>query len=175
MFGHSDDTQQTQGQGAPVSDNNQPVGSGLGLNEIPASQEPVAQANPVAQNNFFDSSSATPTQPLATTQQDNPFTTAATAPVEDTAPTSPLGGADVDLADIKQKALQELSPLVSHLEQDPLDKFKTTMMMIQASDNKNLIPEAYNAAQAITDEKAKAQALLDIVNEINYFTQQTSN
>jgi hypothetical protein len=48
------------------------------------------------------------------------------------------------------------------------------MMMIQASDNQDLIKEAYSAAQAITDEKTRAQALLDIVNEINYFTSHQS-
>jgi hypothetical protein len=40
--------------------------------------------------------------------------------------------------------------------------------MIQASDDKSMISSAYQIAQKITDEKAKAQALLDIVNEINY-------
>jgi hypothetical protein len=45
------------------------------------------------------------------------------------------------------------------------------MMMIQASDNQDLLSEAYDAAQNITDEKAKAEALLNIVNEINYFSQ----
>ncbi|MBC7546869.1 hypothetical protein H7171_03955 [Candidatus Saccharibacteria bacterium] len=77
-----------------------------------------------------------------------------------------------DLLSIKQQALTELSPLISHLEQSPEEKFRTTMMMIQASDNRDLVKDAYAAAQAIPDEKAKAQALLDIVNEINYFTQQ---
>jgi len=75
------------------------------------------------------------------------------------------------LLDIKQQALQQLSPLVGHLDQSPEEKFRTTMMMIQASDNQSLIQTAYEAAQSIPDEKAKAQALLDIVNEINYFTQ----
>jgi hypothetical protein len=46
------------------------------------------------------------------------------------------------------------------------------MMMIQASDDQSLIRTAFEAAQKISDEKARAQALLDIVNEINYFTQQ---
>lgn len=46
------------------------------------------------------------------------------------------------------------------------------MMMIQASDNQNLIQSAYEAAHKITDENVKAQALLDVVNEINYFTHQ---
>ncbi len=78
--------------------------------------------------------------------------------------------ADDQLLDIKQQALEQLSPLVDHLDQTPEEKFKTTMMMIQAADNQSLIPDAYKAAKSIGDEKARAQALLDIVNEINYFT-----
>lgn len=77
-----------------------------------------------------------------------------------------------DLVGIKQSALEQLAPLVGQLELPPADKFKTFMMLIQASDNQNLIPKAYEAAQAIQDEQLRAQALLDIVNEINYFTQQ---
>jgi hypothetical protein len=83
----------------------------------------------------------------------------------------PANDTPADLADIKQQALNQLSPLVGHLEQTPEEKFRTTMMMIQASDDQSLVKVAYEAAQQITDEKAKAQALLDIVNEINYFTQ----
>ena len=74
------------------------------------------------------------------------------------------------LLDIKQQALQQLTPLVGHLEQSPEEKFRTTMMMIQAADNADLIKVAYDAALQIPDEKVRAQALLDIVNEINYFT-----
>jgi len=77
-----------------------------------------------------------------------------------------------DLLDIKHEALQALTPLVSQLNQTPEEQFRTTMMMIQASDNHNLIKVAYEAAQKISNEKERAQALLDIVNEINYFTQQ---
>lgn len=82
-----------------------------------------------------------------------------------------LVAGDGDLMSIKQQALQQLSPLVGHLEQTPEEKFRTTMMLIQASDNADLIKEAYEAAQQIPDEKTRAQALLDVVNEINYFTQ----
>lgn len=79
--------------------------------------------------------------------------------------------ANDDLLTIKQQALKQLSPLVGHLEQSPEEKFRTTMMMIQASDDQSLITQAYEAAQSISDEKVRAQALLDVVNEINYFTQ----
>jgi hypothetical protein len=78
-----------------------------------------------------------------------------------------------DLISIKKDALQQLFPLVDHLEQEPEEKFKTMLMMIQASDDKSMLSSAYDVAQKITDEKLKAQALLDIVNEINYFTQKT--
>jgi hypothetical protein len=78
-----------------------------------------------------------------------------------------------DLAELKQQALAQLTPLVGHLEQTPEEKFRTTMMMIQASDDQSLIPQAFEAANAIEDEKAKAQALLDVVNEINYFSQKS--
>ncbi len=80
-----------------------------------------------------------------------------------------------DLLGLKQQALQQLTPLLGHLNQSPEEKFRTTMMLIQASDNDKLIPQAYEAAKAITDDKARAQALLDVVNEINYFTQQADN
>jgi hypothetical protein len=75
------------------------------------------------------------------------------------------------LLNIKQQALQQLTPLLGHLNQTPDERFRTTMMMIQASDNSALLSSAYEAAQQITDEKMRAQALLDVVNEINYFTQ----
>ncbi|HEV7455084.1 MAG TPA: hypothetical protein VGO07_07545 [Candidatus Saccharimonadales bacterium] len=91
---------------------------------------------------------------------------AAVAPADDLLTSTPD-----DLISIKQQALQQLSPLVGHLDQSPEEKFRTTMMMIQASDNADLVKDAFAAAQQIPDEKARAQALLDVVNEINYFTQ----
>ena len=82
----------------------------------------------------------------------------------------PTGASDDELIEMKQQALQSLAPLVDHLEQTPEEKFKTTMMLIQASDNADFVKEAFDAANQIKDDKARAQALLDVVNEINYFT-----
>lgn len=97
----------------------------------------------------------------------SPFATTA-----DAAPESATDGAsNHDLIDIKQEALGKLSPLIGHLDQTPDEKFRTLMMMIQASDDQALVKEAYETALKIDDEKTRAQALLDIVNEINYFTQ----
>ncbi len=110
---------------------------------------------------------------------DNP--TDAPAPAEPTANSSapalpsqpspaPAGQSEDELVNLKSQALNSLAPLVNHLDQTPEEKFKTTMMLIQASDNSALVKEAYETANQITDEKARAQALLDVVNEINYFT-----
>jgi hypothetical protein len=87
------------------------------------------------------------------------------------APAADMSGESDALLELKQKALQQLTPIVSHLDQTPEEKFRTTMMLIQASDNQALLKDAYEAAQEIGDEKLKAQALLDVINEINYFTQ----
>lgn len=128
-----------------------------------------------SQNDGFLPAPGSPAGPVdndAHTSSVNPFSSA--APSDDapiTAPSpSPVTAPD-ELLDIKQDALRELKPLVGHLEQNAEEKFRTTMMMIQASDDHSLLQSAYDAAKQITDEKARAQALLDVVNEINYFTQ----
>lgn len=78
---------------------------------------------------------------------------------------------DEELFTIKQQALGELSPLIEKLDLPPEEKFRTIMMIIQAGDDESLVKAAYDSAHAIEDEKTRAQALLDIVNEVNYFTQ----
>lgn len=105
---------------------------------------------------------------------DEPAPDSHVMPSHDTAtvvtPTTPAPNGDLE--NIKTQALQQLSPLVGKLDQNPEDKFRTLMMLIQASDNHDLIKEAYEAANKIEDETVKAQALLSVVNEINYFSQQ---
>ena len=130
-----------------------------------------------------DSNNGTANLPEPAAPADNPPTAPHVddnAPVDNQTPApeppasdqpAPDNASNDDLLAIKQQALTELSPLVQHLDQSPEDRFKTLMMMIQANDNQDLIKEAYAAAQQIPDEKTKSQALLDVVNEINYFTQ----
>lgn len=95
-------------------------------------------------------------------------TVVSTAPEPATA--TNINEGDPKLLELKQQALQQLTPLVDKLDQEPLEKFRTTMMMIQANDDKTLINSAFSTAQKIIDDKERAQALLDIINEINYFT-----
>lgn len=127
--------------------------------------EPAVDATATDTSAYNTTAMPTPADPIV-----DPTPAANPAPVvEPTEPSAPAGGS---LLTIKQDALQSLTPLLSQLDQTPEEKFRTTMMMIQASDDQSLVQTAYDAAKEISDEKARAQALLDIVNEINYFTQQ---
>lgn len=100
------------------------------------------------------------------------FSAPGAVPLPTTSTDDDAGDASVHrLIDIKVKALDELAPLIDDLDMPSEDKFRTVMMMIQASDNQDLVEKAYEIAHSIEDEKARAQALLDVVNEINYFTQ----
>ena len=133
----------------------------------PANTEPAV----IHDNPFADSSAAATVSPTPQTAAPSPAPTVSPQPTaaRPALPESPAS-ADNSLMDLKQEALQSLQPLVTHLDQTPEEKFKTTMMLIQATDNPSLVKEAYETANQITDEKARAQALLDVVNEINYFT-----
>lgn len=142
----------------------------------PAAPPPDHNFNPQpAYNSVFDED---PNNAGSLSSDDSPAPAAnnqPTAPAVDAnqstpAPASAPAPSDDELLGIKEQALKQLSPLIGQLDQNPEEKFHTTMRIIQASDNHSLIKEAYQAAQQIDDEKVRAQALLDIVNEINYFT-----
>jgi hypothetical protein len=79
-------------------------------------------------------------------------------------------GNDDELEDLKQSALQELRPLVGKLKLSPEERFDTLLLIIRSTDDKELLSEAHEAAKSITDENRRAQALLDIVKEVDYFS-----
>ncbi|UOG66604.1 hypothetical protein LRM44_00835 [Candidatus Nanosynbacter sp. HMT-352] len=115
--------------------------------------------------------------PVATDQSNEPATDitkpAAPEPVTPTpvvsAPT-PTATADPALDTIKQTALNELRPLVDKLDVSPEEKFDTYLLLLRSTDDKTLIAPAHDAAVAIVDEARRAQALLDIIKEIDYFS-----
>lgn len=115
--------------------------------------------------------------PVATDQSDEPATDitkpAAPEPVTPTPAVSapaPTAAADPALDTIKQTALNELRPLVDKLDVSPEEKFDTYLLLLRSTDDKTLIAPAHDAAVAIVDEARRAQALLDIIKEIDYFS-----
>ncbi|NCU37991.1 hypothetical protein EOL96_02960 [Candidatus Saccharibacteria bacterium] len=79
--------------------------------------------------------------------------------------TSSEGG---ELDGVKREAISELRPLVDKLALSPEEKFDTYLLLIRSTDDKSLIAPAHEAAKLIGDETRKAQALLDIIKEIDF-------
>ena len=148
-----------------INDNNQNNSSPTG------NDKPVDSASSLPPSPFMDGPASGPAALQPPSGGSAPALPDSSAPPMPSDPASPAPQNEDALVNIKTQALNNLAPLVSHLEQSPEEKFKTTMMLIQASDNSELIKDAYAAANQISDEKDRAQALLDVVNEINYFTQ----
>ena len=95
------------------------------------------------------------------------------APSEETVVTPAFPSIDEgsDLDSVKQEALQELRPLVDKLNVSPEEKFDTYLLLLRSTDDKALIEPAHEAAKGIVDEARRAQALLDIIKEIDFLTQ----
>jgi hypothetical protein len=176
MFGHNED------QSLPQPDNSDNSTTDADQVASPAPDSPAPSAPPVPDpawqhpgtplNNDNPAAPADSGTPPTSSLINPPATPAENIVHPSASHLSPAAvGTAGDLADLRQKALGQLTPLVSHLDQSPEDKFRVLMMMIQARDDQSMLQEAYDTAQKITDEKTKAQALLDVINEINYFTQ----
>lgn len=119
--------------------------------------------------------------PVATDQNDEPaIDVAKPAAPEPVTPTpvvstpapapAPAAAADPALDTIKQTALNELRPLVDKLDVSPEEKFDTYLLLLRSTDDKTLIAPAHDAAVTIVDEARRAQALLDIIKEIDYLS-----
>ena len=75
----------------------------------------------------------------------------------------------IDLDMIKNHALEDLRPLVEKLTVSNEEKFDIYLLLLRSSDDNTLVEPAYNAARSIEDETKRANALLDIIKEVDYF------
>ena len=147
----------------------------------PASQQPISDDQELAKvlagvNQQADEAAATPpTIPApsaaTSTPEEEPESTMPTPPTmpEPTMPSVAIA-ASGDLESIKKDALSELRPLVDKLNVAPEEKFDTYLLLLRSTDDQALIAPAHEAARAITDEARRAQALLDIIKEIDYLS-----
>jgi len=88
--------------------------------------------------------------------------------VDTVTPAAPVNDSNLD--SIKQQALLELRPLVDKLNISPEEKFDTYLLLLRSTDDSALIAPAHAAAGAIADESRRAQALLDVIKEIDYLS-----
>lgn len=91
--------------------------------------------------------------------------------VENLIPTDiqPTAFPGIDLDMIKSHALEDLRPLVEKLTVSNEEKFDIYLLLLRSSDDNTLVEPAYSAARAIEDETKRANALLDIIKEVDYF------
>ena len=111
----------------------------------------------------------TPAAPAADADVTTPDAIISPAPAAPDAAAMPA--ADSTLESIKQQALGELRPLVDKLQVEPDEKFDIYLLLLRSTDDKDLIAPAHEAAKAIADESKRAQALLDIIKEIDFLNQ----
>lgn len=97
-----------------------------------------------------------------------------TAPVEPPAQHGAPHTGSNELDEIKQDALKQLRPLVDKLDLKADEKFDTLLLIIRSTDDKSLLGPAHKAAKAIEDDTKRAQALLDVIKEIDYFSSQSA-
>lgn len=115
-------------------------------------------------------------QPTAATMIENAVQTPAGEPVADyivtPTPTNdvPVSADNKTLEGIRKDALNELRPLVDKLDINAEDKFDICLLLLRSTDDKTLIPAAHEAARNITDEAKRAQALLDVIREIDFLS-----
>jgi hypothetical protein len=130
----------------PISDDQELAKALAGVDSsLQFEETPVAAPAPVA-------------EPVADATTPDPIATPAFAPAAD------------DLTTVKDQAITELRPLVDKLNLPAEEKFDTYLLLLRSTDDKTLIAPAHTAAQAITDETRRAQALLDIIKEIDYLS-----
>ena len=72
-----------------------------------------------------------------------------------------------DLAGVKKDALKELVPLLDKTELSDEKKFEVYEDVINDNHDKTMIPKALEVARRLTDEKAKAEALIKVIRWID--------
>jgi hypothetical protein len=76
-----------------------------------------------------------------------------------------VGGTGLD--DVKKSALNDLKPILDKVDLSPEDKFRIYREILDGGEEREVIEPAYNAAKQIADDKARAEALLFIIQKID--------
>ncbi len=143
-----------------------PADGGLQFEESPLPAVPAADA-PAPEAPVVDVAPVVPVEPTTEVATTEPVVPDLSLPVVPGAaePSGPL-------ETLKQEALADLRPLVDKLTLPADEKFDTLLLIIRSTDDQSLLDSAYQAAKVIEDETKRAQALLDVIKEIDYFTNQ---
>lgn len=146
--------------------------------ELEAMNQQISASVADAENTANATSTVeTPVEPVAETEESVTESTAIEAPIAE-APTATAMEASANimnesnsnsLDDLRQKALRDLRPIVDKVELNDEESFDVLLLLIRETDDESLLPRAYEAARQIQDEARRAQALLDVIKETDYF------
>ena len=78
----------------------------------------------------------------------------------------PLGQSNAEVQSIKEAALKELFPIMSRVELKPEKRFELYREMMEVMKDKAILKPAHEAAKEIKDEKARADALVCLIETI---------
>ncbi len=134
---------------------------------MPVTDQPAEDSQQTATEDVPAPEIAMPSEPAFTP----PMPTTETPTQPEVPPVDNYAAPSSDLEGIKKDALEELRPLVGKLDLPADEKFDTLLLIIRSTDDKSLLSPAYEAAKSIPDETRRAQALLDVIKEIDYFSQ----
>lgn len=149
------------------------VGSGspVMVNDTPSETQTVPVT--VGASGATENAEATEAPSANVPTESAPAPEAASETVPETAPTSEvvaeMGETAVetsgDLGSVKQAMLRDLFPLMDKVELAPEQKYDVYKEMIETTGDRNMIPAAYEAVKGISDDAAKAEALLYLVDK----------
>lgn len=155
----------TTDEAEPVTDLNQELEA---MNQQISASVAEAEAVPATEESV---------EPVAEAEVITAETQVVDAPITE-APTTPAMEASANimnesngnsLDDLRQKALRDLRPIVDKVELNDEESFDVLLLLIRETDDESLLPRAYEAARQIHDEARRAQALLDVIKETDYF------
>lgn len=175
--------------------NTQPISDDQELAKVLAGVADQTEANddPMALTNTLNSMSAAPSVSLDAMVSSSPAgapvmpapsldekkpdaepvvtTPAPMSTIDNTASSEKLNDKSADsLESVKKGAITDLRPIMDKLSVEPDEMFDLYLLLIRSTDDHTLIEPAYAAAKKITDESRRAQALLDIIKEIDYLS-----
>lgn len=81
---------------------------------------------------------------------------------------TPAPGEGTKIQQVKQRALQELVPVIDSLNSEPERKYEILMTAARSASSEELLEKALEVATKIEEPNAKAEALVDILNEASF-------
>lgn len=161
----------------PQNNTTQPISDDQELAKALAGVLPDEPEETTPANDFqFEETPVAPTaqEPVAPAADATPITLPSFPEVPAVEETSTSTAGSASLEDIKSQALNELRPLIDRVDLPAEERFDAYLMLLRSTDDSTLVAPAHAAAQDISDEKRKAEALLEIIKEIDYLSRKST-